>query len=164
MKKLDEKLATDRAGLSATEKIRGEFIGEVRSMTQQVDHSRDKLGRSRNERESNAATREIEELRKLLRDREEEVGKLTTDCEAARQQIEATEGERKKLSHELGANEGDITARVTGVEGERKGKMTEREVAMKRLPPALFRKYDLIRGKRGTGIAQTTDGTCKACN
>ena len=35
---------------------------------------------------------------------------------------------------------------------------------MKRLPPVLYRRYDAVRGRRGFGIAQTTDGTCKACN
>ncbi len=164
MKQLDEKLATDRAGLSATEKIRGEFIGEVRSMTQQVEHSRDKLNRSRNERESNAATREIEELRKLLRDREDEVGKLTTDVEASRQHIEMTETELAKLKGELGANEGDINARLTSVEKQRATKLAEREAVMKGLPPALYRKYENIRAKRGFAVAHTTTGTCSACH
>ena len=52
-----------------------------------------KLARSRTEREANAAQRELEELRKLVRDREEEIGKLTADADASRQQIETTEVE-----------------------------------------------------------------------
>ncbi len=164
MKKLDEKLAADRSNLTATEKIRGEFIGEVRSMTQQVEHSRDKLNRSRNEREQNAATREIEELRKLLRDREDEVGKLTTDVEASRQQIESTEAELAKLKGELGANEGDINTRLSGLEKDKATKLAEREVVMKGLPPALYRKYENIRAKRGFAVAHTTTGTCSACH
>ena len=42
-------------------------------MTQQLEHSREKLNRSRTERETNAAQRELEELRKLIRDREDEI-------------------------------------------------------------------------------------------
>jgi len=164
LKKLEEKMAELRISLGATEKMRGEFIGEVRSMTQQVEHSRDKLGRSRNERESNAAQREIEELRKLMRDREEDVGKLTTDLEATRQQVEVTDAELTKLREELGASEGAIQARLKGVEDDKKTKMAERETAMKRLPPVLYRKYESIRSKRGFAIAQTTEGTCKACH
>ena len=54
-------------------------IQDVRNMNQQLEHSREKLSRSRTERESNAAQRELEELRKLVRDREDEIGKLTAE-------------------------------------------------------------------------------------
>ena len=68
MKGLEERLKADREMLAAMERTRSELMTEVRQMTQQIDKSREKLGRSRNERESNAAQREVEELRKLLRD------------------------------------------------------------------------------------------------
>jgi predicted nucleic acid-binding Zn-ribbon protein len=35
---------------------------------------------------------------------------------------------------------------------------------VKKIPAQLYRRYEMIRQKRGTGIAQTTTGTCKACN
>jgi predicted nucleic acid-binding Zn-ribbon protein len=162
--KLDDKLTADRAALAGMDKTRGELIQDVRNMNQQLEHSRDKLGRSRTEREANAAQRELEELRKLVRDREEEIGKLTADADAARQQIETTEAEHKKLTDELGAREGAISSRLGEVDGKAQAKKAEREAAAKQLPPQLYRRYDMIRSKRGTGIAQTTDGTCKACN
>jgi predicted nucleic acid-binding Zn-ribbon protein len=164
LKKLDEKLDADRALLASAEKTRNEFITDVRNMNVQLDQSREKLSRSRNEREANAAQRELEELRKLIRDREEEVGKLTADTDAVRQQIEATDGERKKLADELASREGDISASLGSAESSRAAKRAEREVAVKALPPQLYRRYDMIRQKKGVGIAQTTDGTCKACN
>ena len=161
---LEEKVGGERATLAATEKLRGEYIGEVRTMNQQLEQSREKLSRSRNEREANAAQREQEELRKLIRDREEEVGRLTTDAEALRKVIEGIEGEMAKVKQELGASAGDIEGRLGIAEAERATVATEREVASKKLPPALFRKYDMIRSKRGTGLASTTDGTCRACH
>jgi len=162
--KFDDRLGIDRSALAVMDKTRGELIQDVRNMTQQLDHSRDKLGRSRTERESNAAQRELEELRKLVRDREEEIGKLTADADAARQQIEATEAEHKKLADELAAREGDISSKLSEVDGLAKRKRVERDAAVKALPPQLYRRYDMIRSKRGTAIAQTTDGTCKACH
>jgi predicted nucleic acid-binding Zn-ribbon protein len=162
--KLDEKLALDRGGLAAMDKSRGELIQDVRNMTQQLEHSREKLSRSRTERESNAAQRELEELRKLVRDREEEIGKLTADADGVRQQIEATEADHRKLAEELGAREGDISSRLGEVDGKAQAKQAERDQAAKALPPQLYRRYEMIRSKRGTAIAQTSDGTCKACN
>ncbi|MGH7295942.1 MAG: zinc ribbon domain-containing protein [Polyangiaceae bacterium] len=162
--RLDAKLATDRSALAAMEKTRGELIQDVRNMNQQLEHSREKLGRSRTEREANAAQRELEELRKLVRDREEEIGKLTADADAARQGIEATEGEHKKLADELGAREGEISSKLGEVDGKAQAKKAERDAAVKGLPAQLYRRYEMIRSKRGTAIAQTTDGTCKACH
>lgn len=164
IKKLDEKLEVDRAGLAAMDKTRNELVTDVRNMNQQLEHSREKLGRSRTERESNAAQRELEELRKLIRDREDEVGKLTADSDAVRQQHETTEEEHKKLSTELSSREGDINSKVGSIDAERVRKQSARDAAAKQLPTALYRRYDMIRNKKGTAIAQTTDGTCKACN
>lgn len=162
--RLDEKLASDAAAMTSMDRARGELIQDVRNMNQQLEHSREKLGRSRTEREANAAQRELEELRKLVRDREEEIGKLTADADASRQQNEATLTEHKRLSDNLSAREGDISSKLSDVDRALKGKQAEREVAIKALPPQLFRRYDMIRSKRGTALAQTTDGTCKACH
>ena len=162
--RLDEKLTSDRAALAVMDKSRGELIQDVRNMTQQLDHSRDKLGRSRTERESNAAQRELEELRKLVRDREEEIGKLTADADGIRHQIETTEAEHKKISDELGSRQGDISSRLGQVDVMAQRKRVERDLAVKALPVQLYRRYDMIRLKRGTAIAQTSDGTCKACH
>jgi len=162
--KLDEKLVADRGALAVMDKTRSELVQDVRNMNQQLDHSRDKLGRSRTEREANAAQRELEELRKLVRDREDEIGKLTADADAARQQIDATEIEHAKIAAELAARQGEISTRLKEVEGSAQHKRAERDAAVKALPPQLYRRYDMIRLKRGTAIAQTSDGTCKACH
>ena len=63
-------------------------------MSGQIERSREKLQRSRNERESNAAQREVEELRKLHRDREEELERLTTAADGARTSISDAEAKR----------------------------------------------------------------------
>jgi uncharacterized protein len=162
--RFDERLAIDRTALDAMDKVRGELVQDVRNMNQQLEHSREKLGRSRTEREANAAQRELEELRKLVRDREEEIGKLTADADVARQQIESTEGEHKKLADELRAREGDISSKLGEVDRALRAKMTERDAAVKALPPQLYRRYDMIRSKRGTALSQTSDGTCGACH
>lgn len=164
LKRLEEKLKSDTLSVTATDKARNELVTDVRTMMQQLEHSRDKLNRSRTERETNAAQRELEELRKLVRDREEDITKLTSEGDSVRAQIDATNVDVKKLQEELGSSEGDINSTLTRIENEMKGKVTQREAIQKQLPSILYRRYDMIRGKKGTGIAQTSDGTCKACN
>jgi predicted nucleic acid-binding Zn-ribbon protein len=162
--KLEEKLAGDGTSLASMEKARGELVQDVRNMTQQLEHSREKLSRSRTEREANAAQRELEELRKLVRDREEEIGKLTADADAARQQMDETTAEHRRLADELSSREGHINSKLGDAESRAALKSAERGAAVKALPAQLYRRYDMIRSKRGTALAQTTDGTCKACH
>ncbi|CAN5651190.1 zinc ribbon domain-containing protein [soil metagenome] len=161
---LEVKLKADRAHLAAIDKLRNDYVGEVRTMMNQVELSRDKMNRARNEREANAAQRELEELRKLLRDREDEIGKLTTDGDASRQMIDNTDAEAKKIRAELGETEGAATTRLTEVDARRAERATSREVLAKKLPPIIYRRYDQVRVKRGSGLASTTDGTCRACH
>jgi predicted nucleic acid-binding Zn-ribbon protein len=162
--RLDDKLAADRASLATMDKTKNELIADVRTMMTQLEHSREKLNRSRTERETNAAQRELEELRKLIRDREDEIGKLTTEGDVQRQGLEGTEAEAKKISDELAAREGDISSKLSSIEADKATRQATRDAATKKLPPALYRRYDMLRQKKGVGIAQTTDGTCKACN
>jgi len=164
LKKLDERLQADRAAVGAADKQRQELHIDVRTMTQQIEHSREKLNRSRTERESQAAQRELEELRKLVRDREDEIQRIDGDTAPVRAAVEATEAEHKQLSEELAAKEGDIQAKVSQLESDRETRGGGRDTIVKRIPAPLYRRYEMIRGRRGTAIAQTTDGTCNKCN
>lgn len=111
LKRLEDKIAADCLTVGAMDKQRNELIADVRQMMTQLDHSREKMNRARTERETNAVQRELEELRKLIRDREDEIGKLTTDSDAQRVTLEATESEAKKIQDELGAKRGTSTRR-----------------------------------------------------
>jgi predicted nucleic acid-binding Zn-ribbon protein len=164
LKRLDERLTIDRATVGTADKQRNDLHIDIRTMTQQVEHSREKLNRSRTERETNAAQRELEELRKLIRDREDEITRLDTDTASTRTAVETTEAEHKRISEELSAKEGDIQLKVTKLEADKSERGGGRDSIVKRLPPVLYRRYEQLRGKRGTAIAQTTDGTCNKCN
>lgn len=165
--KLDElagKLKNDREHLAAIDKLRNDYVAEVRTMMTQLELSREKMNRARNEREANAAQRELEELRKLVRDREDEIGKLATDGDAARQQIDATDAEAKKIGVELGETEGAAQSRLGDAESRQAERAAQRAELAKGIPPVLYRRYEQIRIKRGSGVTSTTDGTCRACH
>ncbi len=164
LKKLDDRLALDRATVAAADKHRGELHIDIRTMTQQIEHSREKLNRARTEREQQAGQRELEELRKLVRDREDEIQRIDNDTAQVRVTVETTEAEHKRIEEELAAKEGDIQAKVTQLESDRDQKGGGRDVLVKKLPVPLYRRYEMVRGRRGSAVATTTDGTCKACN
>lgn len=161
---LDERVQRTQASVDEMERLKSELVHEVRQMSLQVDKSREKIARCRTEREANAVQRELEELRKLFRDRELEVDKLTVLVEQARAEVDVTAAQRAELSNELGSSEGDVAARVVQLERGIAERTAARTSVAQRLPMQLLRRYDMVRKRRGSGLASTTDGTCSGCH
>jgi predicted nucleic acid-binding Zn-ribbon protein len=161
---LDERLKADRDTLLQMEKTRGELSTEIRQMTQQIERSREKLGRSRNERESNAAQREVEELRKLHRDREQDLERLSGAAGQARTAIADAEAKRAALAGELEGTQAGIVTMIGELEAERQERQEARTRVVAKIPPTLVRRYDSIRTRRPMAIAKTHDGTCLGCH
>ena len=164
VKSLEDRVKGDRETLAAMEKTRGELVTELRQMTQQIERSREKLQRSRNERESNAAQREVEELRKLHRDREEELERLNQAADAAKTAIDETEKKRLALSSELSGSADGITSSMGELTAERTARSADRAKVVAKIPSVLYRRYESIRTRRPVAIARTHDGTCLGCH
>jgi len=163
-KELDTRLKADREMLAQMEKTRADLSLEVRQMTQQIERSREKLGRSRNEKETNAAQREIEELRKLQRDREDDIEKLTTAIDGAKKSIDGTETKLLAVMQKMEGSEEGAVKQLSELETLRASRLKDRDEAVKRLPVALYRRYERIRVQRPHAIAATHDGTCLGCH
>ncbi|XXT24434.1 C4-type zinc ribbon domain-containing protein [Sorangium sp. So ce429] len=164
LKRLEERLKGDRETLATMEKTRSELVIEFRQMSNQIERSREKLQRSRNERESNAAQREIEELRKLHRDREEEIERLNSAAEGARTAIDHAEAKRVELSGAIDGSAPGTQASLASLEAERAQRAEARQQVVSRLPVVLYRRYESIRTRRPVAIARTYDGTCLGCH
>jgi hypothetical protein len=146
------------------ERLRNELIAETRQMSGQIEKSREKLSRCRTEREANAAQREVEELRKLYRDRELEIDKLGALVEQARGEVDTTDAEKAQLLSELGQSEGAVATRLNEVEAQLAKQQEVRKDIVAKVQPVLYRRYELVRKRRGTAIAFTHEGTCSACH
>lgn len=163
-KALEERLKVDRETLATMEKTRGELNIELRQMSTQIERSREKLGRSRNERESMAAQREVEELRKLHRDREEELERLTTVADGARSSIADAEAKLAEVNRSIEGTAPGATESLAALDTERKARMEVRERVVSKLPQSLYRRYESVRTRRPVAIARVSDGTCQGCH
>lgn len=159
-----EQIEQERQQYDVVEADRGARIQEGRVMQQQLERSREKLNRTRNEKEMNAVQRELEETRKLLRDIEDSVGKRSLELDELRKSIIDKEEQEAGFVARLGETEGAVSARLQQIETERGEKARVRDEIAKKLPQNLLRKYDQIRAKRNSGAARLEQGRCKACN
>ena len=146
------------------DKTRNELMQDARQMSMQMERSREKLARSRSEREVNAVQREIEELRKLYRDREQEIDKINGLAERARTEMDGANTERSALLGDLGANESERATRLGALETAVAAEREQRKELVKAVPPVLYRRYEMVRKRRGSAVAYTFGGTCSACH
>jgi predicted nucleic acid-binding Zn-ribbon protein len=164
LKKLEERFESTKASVGDMDRTRGELLQDARHMSLQMDRSREKLSRSRSEREVNAVQREIEELRKLYRDREQEIDKINGLTEQARVEMDGASSERKALLGDLGANETELASRLSELEKNVAIEREQRKELVKAVPPVLYRRYEMVRKRRGSAVAWTHGGTCSACH
>src|SRR5262249_51855356 len=108
--------------------------------------------------------REVEELRKLHRDREEELERLNSAAEAARGAIDEADGKRSSLTGQLEGTQEGITSSIGDLEAEKKIRMEARAKVVAKLPVVLYRRSEPTRTTRPAAIARTTDGTCLGCH
>lgn len=164
LRSLEDQLGRHRGSVAQMEATRGDLYGEVRQMVVQVERSREKMARCRTEREANAVQRELEELRKLQRDREIEISKLDAYVEQARSEISAASERSEGITTDLGDTEGALSSRMVSVEDRLGSVRAQRAKITTSLEKPLYRRYEMIRKRRGSAIAHTTDGTCSACH
>jgi predicted nucleic acid-binding Zn-ribbon protein len=161
---LEVKIQRSEQSIDEMERTRNELMLELRQMSVQVQKSREKLSRCRTEREANAAQREVEELRKLYRDREVEIEKLNSLIDQARSDMAETVTERDTLRGELGESEGAVQSRLSELKESSAKHEAEKATLVKDVKPQLFRRYEMIRKRRGSAVSAVIDGSCSVCH
>lgn len=158
------KIANVEGLVEAMEKTRGELHGELRQLNVQLDKAREKMARCRNEREANAAQRELEELRRLFRDREFEIQKLGGLLEEAGVDLAKVESERADIASQIDGTQGVAAAKVRELEQSLAEQTKKRAAALSGISASMQRRYDVVCKRRGTGTAAVVNGSCTACH
>lgn len=164
LEELEQRVRLNAESIQELDKTRAQLLAELRQMSAQIDRAREKMARCRNEREANAAQRELEELRKLYRDREHEMEKLVGVADEVKGDVEATSQRREELAGELGESEGTASEQIARLEKAAEERRARRTELGKGLDQVLFRRYELIRKRRGSGLAEAANGGCSACH
>ncbi len=163
LSELEERLEADNLRIAEMEKTRGDLVQELRQISGQIDRSRERLQRARNEREVNAAERELDELRKIQRDRDDEIKKLVELSEQARGSLRQSEERKAELSGRLAGSVEGSTKTMEELEQKRAAVAASRAEIAKELPSLVFRRYERVLSRGRVPIAKTSDGTCQGC-
>ena len=162
--KLEAMLAKEKAQLAETDAWRAEQEALIKREEDAVKQAKTKLQSAKNAKDYAAASREVENKRRSLSDREDEVLKVTEPLQATRTAVEAHEGDIDALRVKLGEEEEAILARVKELEQEAASFLSEREEKAKQVDPSLLKRYETVLARRGIAVVPVKAGTCGGCH
>ncbi len=164
MEELYEKIERDRTTLKEAERWRVEHDKAITMQQDLLAKSKSKMASSRNEREANAAQREIDTIRRALSEREEEAIHILEVVEQTRESIAQKEEMYGKLQDAFGAMESESRKLIDGMEAERDRFETDRKSLARKVEPKNIDLYEKIRARRPRAVVRADKGTCCGCH
>ena len=162
--KLQGMLDAERDKLNETNtwrKSQQEFIDREREA---LKIAQNKFQASKNTKEFNAASREVENKRKAIADREVELRKVNEAASQSTAQLEARGKDVDALRSELASSE----AAMAGQLGELRAQLAEavsvRDAARSQVELQWVKIYDTVAAKRGYAVAPVVKGICQGCH
>jgi predicted nucleic acid-binding Zn-ribbon protein len=162
--KLQGMIDVERAKLAETEAWR-------KSQQETIDRERDalkqaqsKLQASKNSKEFGAATREVENKRKAISDREAEIKKVTEATAAQTAQLASRDTDVQALRDQLATSEAAMSDQVTALASELEAARAARDAARGSVEKQWLKTYDTLSAKRGYAVAPVIKGVCQGCH
>jgi predicted nucleic acid-binding Zn-ribbon protein len=164
VKKLGELLTAEKAELADADRLLAAQDDELHSQSDALARSKAKGARVRNTREADAVDRELETIRRLMKEREGERETLREAINKRRGSISKHEREFSEFETFVGAEQQKADARIGELTGVRDRALHGRAELVAKVPAEVMRRYEMIRAKRqGIGMAAIKDGTCSGC-
>jgi predicted nucleic acid-binding Zn-ribbon protein len=161
--KLEAMLQQEREQLADTEKWRAEQEEGIRREEEAVRQAKSKLQQSRNAKDFAAASREVENKRRMISEREEELVKVISATESTRAQLAQREKDVEALRQHVTAEESAIESKTAELSAELEQTESGREGLASQLPRDLLRRYEQIQRRRVIALVPVVDGICKGC-
>jgi hypothetical protein len=162
--KLQGMLDVERGKLAETENWRKSQQELIDREREALKTAQSKLQQSKNSKEFNAASREVENKRKSIQDREGELKKVAEASNASQAQLTARDGDVQKLRDELAQSEAGMADQVTALEAQLKDARAERDEARAHVEKQWVKTYDTLSAKRGYAVAPVIKGVCQGCH
>jgi predicted nucleic acid-binding Zn-ribbon protein len=162
--KLQGMLDGERTKLGETNtwrKAQQEHIDRERDSLKQAQH---KFQASKNTKEFNASSREVENKRKAITDREVELKKVNEAAVQSTAQLETRDKDVEALRTELANSEAAMADQLDGLKAQLAEATAERDLARGGVETQWIKIYDSLVGKRGYAVAPVIKGVCQGCH
>jgi uncharacterized protein len=162
--KLQGMLDAERAKLAETEawrKSQQELIDREREA---LRAAQSKLQASKNSKEFNAASREVENKRKSIQDREGELKKVAEASNASNQALALRDVDVQKLRDQLAESEAGMADQIQALAAQLTEARAARDSARGAVDKQWVKTYDTLSAKRGYAVAPVLKGVCQGCH
>ncbi len=157
-------LDRERQQLREADLLRAGHLSELEAIAEKSQRSRKRQESASKTREIEALQRELEEFKRQKEERTQEAERLGVVTTEVRAQIERHETEFAQLTEGLKSDEVAAGRRSVELRARRAEYQIARKVVTARVRADLLRIYDMVHGRRGTGVADCTGGICRGCN
>ena len=162
--KLEGMLGAEKARIAETEAFKRQQETLLEREQEAFRSAKSKLGASKTGKEFNAATREIDNKKKSILEREAEIKKLVEVIASTAPQAEAHGKDVESIRQNLANEEAEIAQRITTLREEIATVAAGRTEARAKLPKELLRTYDALVTKKGYSVAPVVKGVCQGCH
>jgi hypothetical protein len=162
--KLQGMLDAERGKLSETEAWRKGQQDSIDREREQLKAAQSKLQQSKNSKEFGAASREVENKRKSISDREAELKKVVETIAQSNAQLATRDADVQKLRDELAANEAGMADQLNALTSQLAEAKIARDAARAQVDKHWVKTYDTLSAKRGYAVAPVIKGVCQGCH
>ena len=162
--KLQTMLDGERGKLAETDTWRKTQQDYIEREQESLRNAKSKLQASKNSKEFNAASREVENKRKTIGDREVELKKVAEASVSSNSQLENRDKDVEGLRTELTSSEAAMADQLQALRDQLAEAITTRDAARALVDKQWLRTYDSLVGKRGYAVAPVIKGVCQGCH
>jgi uncharacterized protein len=162
--KLQGMLDGERSKLNETNswrKAQQEMIDREREALRQAQG---KFQASKNTKEFNASSREVENKRKAIGDRESELKKVNEAAAQSSAQLDARTRDVDALRAELATSEAAMAGQLDALKAQLAEATAARDAARVQVDTQWVKIYDSLAAKKGYAVAPVVKGVCQGCH
>jgi len=164
VKKLGELLEAERVQLADADRLLHAQEDELSNQKQALAKSKAKGAQVRNTREADAVERELDSIRRSMKDRESERDTLRGAIEKRRASFDKHAREFAELERYATDESTKAEERIAALNTAREQILAGRSELAAIVPADVLRRYEMIRSKRqGIGVVPVKEGMCSGC-
>jgi predicted nucleic acid-binding Zn-ribbon protein len=162
--KLQTMLDGERAKLAETDAWRKQQQELIEREREALKTAQSKLQAVKNSKEFGAASREVENKRKSISDRESELKKVSEASSASTTQLAARDQDVEGVRTELTNSEAAQADQLAALQTELAEAKVTRDAARAGVDVKWLKIYDSLAAKKGYAVAPVIKGVCQGCH
>ncbi|NWF56046.1 MAG: hypothetical protein HXY45_14760 [Syntrophaceae bacterium] len=161
----EEKLRLSKEGLEKLQKDRRKKEKDLEEEVDKVKKTEARVLEIKTNKEYQAVLKEIDNAKKLNRQREEEILEILEKLEESQKRIAQEERALEEKRQAMERRVTDLRQKESSFEKEMAGSVQQKEQKEKEITPELLSRYRMLAEKRqGIAVARVVQGVCQACN